>query len=170
MERVIPNFYHGVPGHLKMVEATFLYNIPLLLGEGNYANLGTCYGRSAVMIAAGLKESSISGKVFTIDKVELGASFFKEKNLLDLIEIKIGTTDEIFEQVKELKFNFVFIDADHSYPAVKRDFNNWSTLIKSNGLIAFHDSDVEGVKQVLDEIVGWKKLGQIMSLSWWGRE
>jgi cephalosporin hydroxylase len=35
--------------------------------------------------------------------------------------------------------DFLFIDGDHSYDGVKRDFELWSPLVRSGGLIAFHD-------------------------------
>jgi hypothetical protein len=35
--------------------------------------------------------------------------------------------------------DFLFIDGDHSYEGVKKDFEMYSPLVKSGGLIAFHD-------------------------------
>lgn len=35
--------------------------------------------------------------------------------------------------------DFLFIDADHSYRGVSTDFQNYSPLVRSGGLIAFHD-------------------------------
>ena len=35
--------------------------------------------------------------------------------------------------------DFVFIDGDHHYEAVKRDFELYSTLMQPGGHIAFHD-------------------------------
>lgn len=35
--------------------------------------------------------------------------------------------------------DFLFIDGDHTYEGVKRDFEMYSPLVKKSGLIAFHD-------------------------------
>jgi predicted O-methyltransferase YrrM len=35
--------------------------------------------------------------------------------------------------------DFLFIDGDHAYDAVKTDFLNYRPLVRSGGLIAFHD-------------------------------
>jgi predicted O-methyltransferase YrrM len=35
--------------------------------------------------------------------------------------------------------DFLFIDADHTYEGVKRDFELYSTLVAEGGLIGFHD-------------------------------
>jgi predicted O-methyltransferase YrrM len=37
------------------------------------------------------------------------------------------------------KLDFLFIDGDHSYAGVKHDFEMYSPLVRSGGLIAFHD-------------------------------
>ncbi len=37
-------------------------------------------------------------------------------------------------------FDFIFIDGDHTYSAVKQDLEDWLPLIADNGYIGFHDS------------------------------
>lgn len=41
--------------------------------------------------------------------------------------------------VDHLEIDFLFIDGDHTYEGVKRDFEDYSPLVKAGGLIAFHD-------------------------------
>jgi predicted O-methyltransferase YrrM len=36
--------------------------------------------------------------------------------------------------------DFLFIDGDHAYDAVKRDWQNWSPHVTSDGYVAFHDA------------------------------
>jgi hypothetical protein len=36
--------------------------------------------------------------------------------------------------------DFLFIDGDHSYDAVRRDWKNWSPHVTPNGYAAFHDA------------------------------
>lgn len=36
-------------------------------------------------------------------------------------------------------FDFLFIDGDHTYEGVKRDFEMYSPLVRKGGIIAFHD-------------------------------
>jgi predicted O-methyltransferase YrrM len=38
------------------------------------------------------------------------------------------------------EFDLIFIDADHSYEAVKRDWQDWTPKLKIGGRIALHDS------------------------------
>jgi hypothetical protein len=37
------------------------------------------------------------------------------------------------------KLDFLFIDGDHSYEGVKLDFAMYSRLVRSGGIVAFHD-------------------------------
>jgi cephalosporin hydroxylase len=43
------------------------------------------------------------------------------------------------EIVGDRKLDLLFIDGDHTYDGVKRDFETYSTLVRPGGVIAFHD-------------------------------
>jgi len=54
------------------------------------------------------------------------------------------------------KYDFVFIDGDHSYEQVKKDIKNYLPKIKSLGMLIGHDyghADYMGVKQAVDEFI-----------------
>ena len=50
---------------------------------------------------------------------------------------------DTLEQVKAIlgvrEIDFLFIDGDHTYEGVKRDFEMYSPLVKKGGIVAFHD-------------------------------
>lgn len=50
------------------------------------------------------------------------------------------TTDQWFDQNKET-FDIIFIDADHEFNAVKKDFENCLKIINHRGVIFLHDTD-----------------------------
>jgi len=50
------------------------------------------------------------------------------------------TTDAFFEQNKE-NYNIIFIDADHSFESVKKDFENSLKILTQYGIIFLHDTD-----------------------------
>lgn len=52
-------------------------------------------------------------------------------------------TTEMFESVKDFcpKFDFIFIDGDHTYDGVKKDFEMYKNLLSPRGVIGFHDID-----------------------------
>jgi predicted O-methyltransferase YrrM len=43
------------------------------------------------------------------------------------------------EHLRKEKLDFLFIDGDHTYDGVKRDFEEFSPYVKEGGIIAFHD-------------------------------
>jgi len=49
------------------------------------------------------------------------------------------TGRKLSEILKQDKIDFLFIDGDHSYEGVKRDFNMYKQFVSTGGIIAFHD-------------------------------
>lgn len=52
----------------------------------------------------------------------------------------LGTTDSFFTQDTQT-FDIIFIDADHKFEAVKKDFNNSLKVLNKYGIIFIHDTD-----------------------------
>jgi hypothetical protein len=44
---------------------------------------------------------------------------------------------------QDIKIDFLFIDGDHSYEGVKKDFELYSTILSEKGIIMLHDTDGE---------------------------
>lgn len=57
--------------------------------------------------------------------------------------------------------DYIFIDGDHNYEAVKKDYEDWLPFVKTDGVIAFHDSSANrggpdywpGPSQLADELI-----------------
>jgi predicted O-methyltransferase YrrM len=47
--------------------------------------------------------------------------------------------DKVRSLLRGAPLDFLFIDGDHSYSGVRRDFELYSPLVRPGGLIAFHD-------------------------------
>jgi hypothetical protein len=53
-----------------------------------------------------------------------------------------STSQRVLDIVGKLgKYDLIFIDANHTYEYVKKDFNNYKEFLNDNGVIAFHDID-----------------------------
>lgn len=46
-----------------------------------------------------------------------------------------------FFVMQDIKIDLLFIDGDHSYEGVKKDFDLYSTILSENGVIMLHDTD-----------------------------
>lgn len=52
---------------------------------------------------------------------------------------KEKTKFEVIKILNGCQIDFLFIDGDHTYNGVKRDFEMYSPLVKKGGIIGFHD-------------------------------
>jgi predicted O-methyltransferase YrrM len=107
------------------------------------------------------------------------------------IEIILKDSVEASKQFEDKSVDFVYIDGDHSYDAVKEDIIAWLPKIKINGIIGGHDYDYysdkdkcRSVKKAVNEIFsgGNTKLGLTLqtidleeffatiSCDWWVHE
>jgi len=69
-----------------------------------------------------------------------------------------STLKKVKEILDEQGLSFLFIDGDHTYEGVKKDFEMYSNLVGEGGVIAFHDivpgphESVGGVPSFWNEI------------------
>lgn len=62
---------------------------------------------------------------------------------------------EAAKEVRDESLDFVFIDADHKYNAVKKDITLWSKKVKAGGIVSGHDYYVfkfSGNRGVIDAV------------------
>lgn len=61
--------------------------------------------------------------------------------------------DKVIAEVEKIlggrQVDFLFIDGDHHYDAVKEDFDCYEPLVRIGGIIGFHDIMLEGAKWTL---------------------
>lgn len=82
----------------------------------------------------------------------------RNNNKLHLIQShsqSIGTKMQVEKLLNEEQLDFLFIDGDHRYEAVKRDFDMYSPLVRKGGIIALHDigyAEEGGVHKLWDDI------------------
>lgn len=69
---------------------------------------------------------------------------------------------ETLEQVEAVlhgrKVDFLFIDGDHIYEGVKKDFELYSSLVKKGGMIAFHDIVVHPPESGCEVSKFWREI------------
>jgi predicted O-methyltransferase YrrM len=51
----------------------------------------------------------------------------------------VETKERVMRLLRDERLDFVFIDADHTYEGVSRDFEMYAPLVRSGGMVAFHD-------------------------------
>lgn len=153
-----PDYFHAKKtGGLKLQQVPEEYSrLLLLLKESNvktYLELGIGNGGSFEVACFFMKETLIISEA--VDNLAYG-------RLIDQTEAEIQAritrikedyvqrnnisafhnlpTDAFFKNLPaDVRYNAIFIDADHSYEGAKRDYENSLKHISKGGLIIFHD-------------------------------
>lgn len=81
----------------------------------------------------------------TLSKVSKHVNRIISVDIKDLRKEKVGefhmkTTDQFFIDFNEM-VDVVFIDADHNFESVKKDFKNSLNILNEFGMIILHDTD-----------------------------
>jgi predicted O-methyltransferase YrrM len=93
--------------------------------------------------------------------IPLFRSFAEEGQSIRLMRADSHSPETLNEVRKVLggrPVDFLFIDGDHTYEGVRKDFEMYSSLVRKGGIIAFHDicpgpaANVGGVPGFWEEI------------------
>jgi len=95
------------------------------------------------------------------------------------VEIICGASHTESAKFRNGMFDFIYIDADHAYEAVKKDLENWFPKLRPGGIIAGHDYTDDffveiGVIKAVDEfrinnedkIKDFKTFGSLWNRGW----
>jgi Methyltransferase domain len=171
--------WNRISGWLTYEQARWLFNQGNTTSlAGDIVEIGSAYGRSTVCLAWGAKLAQ-NGKVYAIDP-HIGGKGFRESlgakanefnsldlfnanikrfNLKDYVVPIVATSEDAIKSWGHKTIRLVFIDGWHTYDAVKHDILMWSQFVKSGGLIALHDYQLEEIRQAVTDSL------QIMGLA-----
>ena len=90
--------------------------------------------------------------------LELNSSIYMldvYKRFIDKSNVKLMRLSSVdaSEVLKDKQFDFVYIDADHSYNEVKTDIFRWFDRVKVGGVLCGHDFNIKSVKDAVCSIV-----------------
>jgi len=145
--------------HTRQVEHEVLERY--VQGQRHIVELGVFEGASSLMLR---KAMAVDGKLWCVDPFPRGRFGISYQYLIANREVNKSTNGTVefiqklsHEAVKgwQEPIDLLFIDADHSYQAVRRDWDDWSPYVKAGGIIALHDSRTlkyPGVLKLVKEI------------------
>jgi len=139
--------------------------------------IGVLFGQTTKVIL-----ENTTAKVYGIDPIipdsmnsALIGDVHKIKELETIHPNFIFIKDYSFNVVKnwDKKIDYIFIDGDHTYNAVKQDFEDWYPHVKSGGIISIHDSSANrrgpsfwpGPSKLADELIKDDRLEYIETLT-----
>jgi predicted O-methyltransferase YrrM len=142
--------------------------------------VGTFLGASTCYLVAAVRPSG--GRVTCIDTWQNDAMVIEDRretwdefrsNLRpawDSIDVIQRSTASISSEELPADIHLAFIDGDHSYEGVNRDFRLVSPRLGPGGLVAFHDvGSHRGVTRFVGELIAscnWKPVGHVGTLMW----
>jgi predicted O-methyltransferase YrrM len=186
-----------IPGWLTDSEACQLYtlarDIPPELTP-TVVELGSWQGKSSVMIAGGLAGRP-GARLYCVDPFgrdenpeyqrlyydHLVSSMERSLEQAFSDHMRQSGVSSITEAIKGYSFevvqtwtrpiDFLFIDANHEYEAVQRDFEQWEPFVRIGGIVALHDVSPSwpGPTRVRDErfqLPKFDTFSQVDSLVW----
>jgi predicted O-methyltransferase YrrM len=113
----------------------------------NILEIGTAWGGTLFLFA---KVASPQAKIVSVDipggypkwRVNLYQSFGVPEQKICLIREDshlLSTLGMVETALEGCKLDFLFIDGDHTYDGVRKDFEMYCKLVRKGGLIALHD-------------------------------
>lgn len=159
----------NIEGFLTEKEGNLLFKLAKKCRKGAaIVEIGSWKGKSTAYLALG---SSVGNrnKVYAVDhhqgskehrkkfgKISTYNDFkrnMKKMNLEHYIIPVVAKSSDAADYFNK-KAGLIFIDGDHSYSSVKKDFELWLPNLTNGGVIAFHDSNhFSGVYRALKEIL-----------------
>ncbi|WXG42746.1 MAG: class I SAM-dependent methyltransferase [Promethearchaeati archaeon SRVP18_Atabeyarchaeia-1] len=95
----------------------------------------------ATIISLDLPRGSFGGG-YPRWKIPLYRSFAKQEQKIHLLRADshdFRTLEKVRTIIGSHKLDLLFIDGDHTYEGVKKDFEMYSPLVRRGGIVAFHD-------------------------------
>jgi MMP 1-O-methyltransferase len=174
-----------VEGQITERESTVLAALAERSPRGTaIVEIGSYRGRSTVALALGSRAGA-GNCVYAIDPHDeftgvLGGRFGPEDRAAFDANIARTGVGELVSAVvlpsaaaavgwEDRNVGLLLIDGDHTEEAVRTDVEAWLPHVVERGTVAVHDRNVEGVRRVIEEVVGLGRLqpkGEADELAW----
>jgi hypothetical protein len=140
------------PAQLVTPERLLLYALVYGLRPKHCLEIGTAQGGSALIICSALDEIGLGQLVIVDPAPQIAPEHWAR--MAHRAALIVGRSPEALSQAQQLagsKFDFVFIDGDHSFEGVLKDIEGVIPLLDAGGYILLHDAHYFEVKEAIDE-------------------
>jgi len=143
--------YHGWNSEREV--GYFLASLIRLTKATTVLEVGVFEGYTTVEMIKALPKNGYYVGIDIKDLIETEnkQEFIKESKSGKVIDLIIGNSITEMPKLTKNHFDLIFIDGDHSFDHVLKEFKIAETLITRTGIIAFHDSmHLDDVKRVVE--------------------
>jgi predicted O-methyltransferase YrrM len=167
-------------GMISFDESVLLYILASKVNSGCIIEVGSYRGRSSVFLGKGSLDGA-NIQVYAIDPHKnfigvLGGVFgpkdrtvfyrtMLENGCSEIVSL-INLSSEVFSSSWIEPISLLWIDGDHSYDGVKKDFECWAPHLQDNAAIAFDDATDPslGPIKLIDELISSKRFEKVISV------
>lgn len=177
---ILRSCFDRTEGMVSFDEAVLLFCLASEVRNGCIVEVGCYRGRSSVFLGRGSLDGA-NVPVYSIDPHKsfvgvLGGifgpkdrtAFYRAMLDNDCSEIVslINLSSEIFSPSWVEPISLLWIDGDHSYGGVSRDFSCWLPHLQTNAMIAFDDATDPklGPRKLIDELTESKQFEEVLSV------
>jgi predicted O-methyltransferase YrrM len=171
---VSTDFWQSIPGWFDYGD---LYHVAVAEApnRANFLEVGCWLGRSTCYLAEAIANSGKQIGITVVDTfcgvaddelqpmlAEYGGSVraalednLRTASVAHLVQIIEEDSKTAHRHFPDGSFDFIFIDADHSYEGVRADITNYYPKVRKGGILAGHDyAHSESVRRAVDELLG----------------
>lgn len=159
-------------------EAMLLYRLAKAVQSGCIIEVGSYRGRTTVFLGRGSLDGN-QPQIYAIDPHEnfvgLLGGVFGPKDRTAFYQAMLATgcsevvsltnlSSELFTSAWKKPVSLLWIDGDHSYQGVKRDFECWLPHLANDALIAFDDAtDTDfGPRKLITELISFDNFEEVL--------
>lgn len=168
------HFYETIPGWASFGEL-YVAMVQKAPREAQFVEVGSWLGRSACLMAVEILNSNKDINFVCIDPWEDGGPDLRDTQYYK--GLKHPVYDTFLENIRPVRhvitplrltslagatkfadgeIDFLMLDGDHNYDAIKADIDAWLPKMKKGGVISGDDYLWPGVKQAADDAFGAK--------------
>ena len=162
------HFWHNVPGWFH---AQDLYSrmVSAAVDGSLFVEVGSWKGASASFMGVEIENSNKAIQFWCVDTWAGSPELMDDPDVVagTLVDVFFKNTDPVARHIRPLRMpsvsaatqfddltcDFVYIDADHSYEAVKADIKAWLPKVKVGGTLAGDDCNFHDVKRAVNELL-----------------
>lgn len=165
------NLVGRVTGPISLGQADYLRRSAAAVTQGVIVEVGSFRGKSTAALSLGSKQGS-NAPVYAVDPHEVFSGPFggefgpKDRRAFFENMLAVGgwenvrlvnLSSEVITPGWDKPVGLLWIDGDHNYDAVRRDFECWQPHLLPGAPVVLDDTDRGGPKQFVEELLadGW---------------
>ena len=145
------------PWSSPVADVVMLMKIALCLRPRRALEVGSYRGYTTKLLAA---HTPVDARIVAVDRDPRHGGAYQSSPLAAKIERRVGdVNEEMFASNSRGHYDLIFLDADHTYEAVRRDSQILLPLLAPEGIFVWHDyanwgrfSRMNGVPEFLHEL------------------